>query len=337
MNKAYSVLWTTALGIVLLTIWGCAAKGVVHNVPHTKISGDLTYGIRDTFGRHPIGRVSLILTFSGGGTRAAALAYGVLQELRDTKISVDGRPGRMLDEVDVISAVSGGSFTAAYYGLKGEAIFTQFERRFLRSDIQDRLLHDLFHPLSWFTNKGRTEMAAEYYRKSIFGDATFDDMKKQGGPLVLINASDLSSGTRFSFVQEYFNLLCSDIGTFQVAKAVAASSAVPLLFAPVVIENFQGCDKRKFEKALSAVKETAAGLQVAQAAEGLEKLVTQKSQFRYLHLVDGGITDNLGLRTFYEVIELFGGIKPFLDRMGKRPLNNSALIVVNAATAPAAA
>jgi NTE family protein len=53
------------------------------------------------------------LTFSGGGTRAAALAYGVLKELKETTIVSGGQRIRLLDEVDSISSVSGGSFTAA--------------------------------------------------------------------------------------------------------------------------------------------------------------------------------------------------------------------------------
>lgn len=64
-----------------------------------------------------------MLAFSGGGTRAEALAYGVLEELRDTEVLIDGKPRRLLDEIDLISSVSGGSFTSAYYGLHGDRIF----------------------------------------------------------------------------------------------------------------------------------------------------------------------------------------------------------------------
>lgn len=60
-------------------------------------------------------------------------------------------------------------------------------------------------------------------------------------PLILINASDLAYGVRFSFVQEYFNLLCSDLNSFPVARAVAASSAVPIAFNPIVVENYPDC------------------------------------------------------------------------------------------------
>jgi NTE family protein len=45
------------------------------------------------------GHLYLIVAFSGGGTRAAALAYGVLEELRDTEVVIRGERKRMLDEV----------------------------------------------------------------------------------------------------------------------------------------------------------------------------------------------------------------------------------------------
>jgi NTE family protein len=79
-----------------------------------------------------MGDVFLLLAFSGGGTRAAALSYGVLRELRDTRVVVRGQETRLLDEVDVITSVSGGSFTSAYYGLFGDRIFEDYEQRFLR-------------------------------------------------------------------------------------------------------------------------------------------------------------------------------------------------------------
>ena len=89
---------------------------------------------------------------------------------------------------------------------------------------------------------GRTERAIQFYEEHIFHHATFADMAKSNRPFIFINASDLGYGVRFSFIQEYFNLLCSDLSTYPVARAVAASSAVPVLFNPVVVENYAGCD-----------------------------------------------------------------------------------------------
>ena len=91
----------------------------------------------------------LILTFSGGGTRAAAFSYGVLETLADTTTAINGKQGRLLDEVDAISSVSGGSFTAAYYGLFGDRIFEDFEKKFLKQDVQSELTQRILSPLSW--------------------------------------------------------------------------------------------------------------------------------------------------------------------------------------------
>ena len=65
----------------------------------------------------------VIVAFSGGGTRAASFSYGVLEALQDTEIKWKGEKKRLLDEVDIISSVSGGSFTAAYFVLYRDRIF----------------------------------------------------------------------------------------------------------------------------------------------------------------------------------------------------------------------
>lgn len=322
------------LGWLLLAASGCASYGVIQNQPQKGGMDRASYSIRDIYGKRPAGDATILLTFSGGGTRAAALAYGVLLELRDTRVVIDGKSHSLLDYVGVISSVSGGSFTAAYYGLFGDRIFLDYEKRFLRRDVSGALLQRLFYPSRWFSSTGRTEMAMEYLQQTVFGRATFRDMRVRGGPMVLINASDLSSGARISFVQEYFDLLCSNVDSFPVAKAVAASAAVPVVFDPVVVENYDGCDTGSILEGLERVKHNASSPQVIETATSLEKLVVDKQQLRYLHLVDGGITDNLGLRTFFDVIELYGGMGSFVRTIGRRPSRDSAIIVVNASTDP---
>jgi len=327
------MLKLSILCVELLLLTSCATYGVINNAPQSTAAITPAYAIKTVVGKHHMGEISLVLTFSGGGTRAAALAYGVLEELRDTIIMVDGQPRRMLDEIDAISSVSGGSFTSAYYGLNGDAIFDDFERDFLRRDVDRHLIRGLFNPLRWFSTSGRTEMALHYYDESVFRRATFADLQRRNGPLILINASDLSHGVRFSFVQEYFNLLCSDISTFPVARAVTASSAVPVLFNPVVLENYRDC--RKQEPALLLTAEENAGntAQMAQVAQGL-KSYADKDKRPYIHLVDGGVTDNLGLRAIYELIEGAGGATAFLKKIDSKPVRRFAVISVNASTDP---
>lgn len=195
--------------VLALLLDGCTRHGIIDNPPITKIDDQTGYSWDAWAKTHDNPEIQLILSFSGGGTRAAAFAYGVLQGLRDTTIDVDGKPVRLLDEIDYISSVSGGSFTSAYYGLYRDQIFEDFEQDFLLRDVEGHLTWGLFNPMEWFRKGGRTEMAIRYYNKHIFHDATFADIKAKNGPLILINASDLAHGVRFSFIQDYFNLLCS--------------------------------------------------------------------------------------------------------------------------------
>lgn len=323
------------LGLVVQFVGGCASYGVVENAADK--TGDQTeeaysiHAYRDIDRR---GRDSVVnLAFSGGGTRAAALSYGVLKALRDTPITTSEGPSSMLDQVDTITAVSGGSFTAAYFGLYGNGIFQDYEQAFLRRDIEGELLQRALNPLYLFSSIGRTERAVKFYDEAIFKGATYADMlPPDKAPLIALNASDLGSGARFSFVQEYFSLLCSDLSSFPVARAVAASSAVPVLFNPVVLENYPDCGSEVPDWLLAARARSADDPEMALVVRELETYFDRKRR-KYVHLVDGGITDNLGLRALYEVNELAGGSDRFLQKMDrqKRP-RRIVLITVNAST-----
>lgn len=322
-----------ALAVVFL-LSACTSYGVVRNTPITATTASHPYGIKDwKKNASNSGDLFLILAFSGGGTRAAALSYGVLKTLRDTTFRFGGRPVRLLDEVDVISSVSGGSFTAAYYGLRGEAIFTEFESAFLRRDIQTSLIDLVLNPFMWFSNADRTEWAINFYEENIFHGATFADMARPDRPFIMINASDLGYGVRFSFIQEYFGLLCSDLATFPVARAVAASSAVPLLFNPVVVQNFADCNPDPTGW-LKAARQRAAGQ--AQTTQLLDRVATylDKDKRKYAHFVDGGVTDNLGLRAILDIVGVQGGLDALFENLKVNPPRHIVIISVNAATDP---
>jgi NTE family protein len=324
------------VGLVWLA--GCASYRPA-NAPLENL--DPTYGYRPVAAaeQRPIGDAMILLAFSGGGTRAAALAYGVLQELRDTPIG-GAEPRRLLDEVDSISSVSGGSFTAAYYGLFGDRIFQDFETRFLRRDIQGRILWELVRPLNWIrmasTFFDRTELAIRLYDREIFDRATFADLKEARGPFVQINATDLSQGNRFTFFQPQFDLLCSDLTPLQVARAVAASSAVPVLFNPITLRNYAGtCGLERpawIERAFAERRKSPR--RYREAAVFASYLEPKKR--KYVHLVDGGISDNLGLRAPLDNVILSGGLFERMKQLGvtERYPRRLAVIVVNAEVHP---
>ena len=177
---------------------------------------------------------------------------------------------RLLDQVTHISSVSGGSFTSAYYGLYGDKIFSDYEDEFLLKDVEGYLTRSVLNPFHWFSRKGRTERSAEYYNKILFHDATFADMMQPGRPMIIINASDLSHGVRFSFIQDYFNLFCSDVRNFPVASAVTASSAVPVVFNPIVVENYSGCPE--FEPPAQAIEMAKHKDELADMLDGLQSV-----------------------------------------------------------------
>jgi NTE family protein len=325
-NKSKWIASVLALSILS----GCASYGVVGNTPSTESKTAPRYDLEHWATTGKTDDFILILTFSGGGTRAAAMAYGILQELRDTPIVVDGQKERLLDEVDYISSVSGGSFASAYYGLYGDKIFDKFESEFLRFNVEGKLTKSLLDPLHWFGRKGRTERSIEIYNKLLFHDATFADMMQPGRPMVIINASDLAYGIRFSFIQDYFDFLCSDLASFSVARAVAASSAVPVVFNPVVVENYGGCPEYIWPADIKEL--TANNREFEELYRGL-LTYTEKEQRKYVHFVDGGITDNLGLRAMTDVMAIAGGPEQLLRKTKRKKLpSNVVYITLNAST-----
>jgi len=324
------------MGLLLASLaTGCASTAVV-NAPIDAV--DPVYGYRPDIPeqhRNP-GRVFVVLAFSGGGTRAAAFAYGVLEELRDTKVVVHGEHKRLLDEVDTISGVSGGSFPAAYYGLYGDKIFEEFEPNFLKANVQGALIGQLFRPwnlLRLFTPAtSRSELASQYYDKHIFHNATFADLREAKGPRIFINATDLSYGNRFTFSQQQFDVICSDIEVFKISRAVAASSAVPGMLSPIALRNYAGdCDFEPPAWVEAAMESRSTDRRRYRAAS--EYLNYDRAKQRpYVHLVDGGISDNLGLRASLDIAAAAGGYEELRKIMGVGRLDHVVTVVVNAET-----
>src|SRR5258708_28716453 len=187
----------------------------------------------------------VIVTFSGGGTRAAALAYGVLEALRDTTIRWRGRSVALLDEVDVISSISGGSFPAAYYALRGRQIFDEFPERFLYRPVESDLIKLALSPASWLKLAapayGRSDLAAELYHREVFGGATYADLiARNRRPFVILNATDMTTGTQCPFIQDQFDRRCSDLAGVPLARAAASSSAFPGGLTALTYQNYAG-------------------------------------------------------------------------------------------------
>jgi NTE family protein len=326
------------LAIALLS-GGCSSIAKITNVPVQQLP-DVTqrYSFTNHVMQNGMGEVLFILAFSGGGTRAAALSYGVLEELGNTYYEQNGRRLRLLDEVDRINSVSGGSFTAAYYGLFGDEIFEKFKNDFLYKDVEGELtdrIFNFFHLIGrQYHAVSRTEDAVNIYDQTIFRGNTFADLQRSVGPFILINTTDLNSHAQFVFSQNYFDFLCSDLSQFQVARAVAASSAVPVLFEPILIERHQGCNFQKPDW-LSRAEQKALqedDLRLQELVKSMDFYLDPASP-PYATLVDGGVTDNLGLRAILSNIMLYEGTEELnnLLQLGP-PIKHVVVLVVNAST-----
>jgi NTE family protein len=289
---------------VLLLAVSIVAAGCAHYPENPPLAAPVNpaYGYR--FSNTPLPRVNdtfVVLTFSGGGSRAAGFAYGVLREMQKTKMP-DGRS--MLDYIDVISSVSGGSFTAMHFGLHGEAGLDSLKTDFLDRNIEGMLFKAAFFtPRNWFRllspSFHRIDLAQELYDGVLFHDATFAQLQKtqtsEKRPLIIANATELEMGARFEWTQDQFDPICSDLSAVKVSRAVTASSAFPGLLSPMVVNGYPGkCGYAMPSWVPNARKDEATNPGRVRTVIELEGFTNSERQF--LHLMDGGIADNIGLR-----------------------------------------
>ena len=337
--SAVKLLWSrlvlqpalnTALMLVMLvSLVGCAHYTVNAPKPADRADG---YYYHNHKRENKPDDILLLLAFSGGGTRAAAFSYGVLEALRDTTFEVEGMKRRLLDEVDAISSVSGGSVTAAAYGLYGDRVFDVFEPAFLNRNIERALLGHVLNPIHWpalwSPDYGRSDLAAKYYDKILFKNACFRDLATNGSPYLIINGTDVVTGTRIAFTQDFFDLLASDLAAYPVSRAVAASSAVPGVLTPITLNNYSG----EYPTLPPAWLTTPYGPDAGAAGRqiGALKLFLNSTNYPYLHLVDGGVSDNLGLRFYLELLSYLGSNPELLHQGPFERVRKVIFICVNA-------
>jgi NTE family protein len=306
--KRYKIrrVWLLPITFIVLSVAACAHYP--KNKPFEGTSTAVSYDF-SRFDQPPdADETFVVLAFSGGGTRAACLSYGVLKELKNTNLP--GTDRTVLSEVDVISTVSGGSFTGAYYALFGDRIFADFETRFLKRNIQGELAGKVANPYNWFRlaspNFSRIDLAAELYDQTIFESASFDDLaRKAARPFLIINATNLYQGARFEFTAPQFRYLGSDIGSYPVSRAVAASSAFPFLLSPISLVNYaKPPDYEIPEKDQDALEDYWNNKRIYYGVYN-DYIYAEPNGYKnhpYLHLMDGGLADNIGLRAIYDLL-----------------------------------
>jgi predicted acylesterase/phospholipase RssA len=243
----------------------------------------------------PWGPEILALTLSGGGSRAAVFGAAVMLELQDIGV---------LDSVDLVSSVSGGSLAAALYGLSRDPQAAPASgpgaRKWLvwrRDSVMEMTSTNLLTPWIlrwlrpdsvfkyWFTAYDRTDLFVDTLNSALLsglgkdgGNPTFADLNPQRGTLIL-NATNFTGGRRsdvFTFTPwDFATVVDSDICAYDVARGVSASAAFPGVLQYSTLRDFH-------------------------AAEGTGDHAMPAS---YVDLMDGGATDNLGLKGLNEALE----------------------------------
>jgi NTE family protein len=326
----------------LLLLGGCASRPI--NAPITE--GGLYKGYQylareqNTQDQENV----VILAFSGGGTRAAAFSYGVLETLRRTEVVGPSGTARLIDDVNVITGVSGGSFTALAYGLYGDKLFDQYEKSFLKRNVQGELIGRALNPTKWGALSspgwGRSELAAQLYDEILFHGATFADLDRSRGPLIAVMATDISTGSRLIFDQAFFDIICSDVDSVPLSRAAAASSSVPVILSPVTINNYGGtCNYGKPNWATQFSDSLTTPRPAARAIRRLRELSSYGDSVHrpFIHLVDGGLSDNLALRGVLDIVETFEALHTLGQPTPLDHVRRIVIVVVNAKPSPTTA
>ena len=330
--------------VAAASIVGCASRPINQPISHVDTESGYRASVRlPKLNNDP--NTLFLLAFSGGGTRAAAFSYGVLEELRRTVVVAGGEHRTLLDEVDLIAGVSGGSFTALSYALYGDKLFSEYETRFLKRDVEGALIDRLINPFYWPKliggSYGRSELAADYYDEILFQGATFADLRDKPTPMAVAGGTDLTNGARLEFSQTNFDLLCSDLDKVHLARAAAASSAVPVVLSPVTLNNYAGSCGYEYPAWLKDLtdknSDNVPAMRLLQRYHDLQEFRNSK-EHPYIHLVDGGLADNLGVRAILEAMEEFETNAAFREafhlQLASGARHRVVLIVVNSLAVP---
>ena len=232
--------------------------------------------------------------------RAAAFSFGVLKEFAQGERLGARRRVPLIDHIDFVTGVSGGAVPAAYFGLKRRAALEDFRERFLIRDAEESLntavsLGNISRAISGGVNEDTRFRS--WLDANLFEGATFSALLTERRPRIWINATDIYNGTPFVFGKTAFSAICSDLANYPIASAVAASAAVPLVFAPIVLEAFPDRCNPAAPAWIEKARDNPNAPPLLRAfAQGIGRY--RDGTVKYIKLLDGGLVDNFGLSGF---------------------------------------
>ena len=258
----------------------------------------------------------VILAFSGGGSRAAALAAAVTAQLDSVTYNTPSGMRRLTEDIAVVSSVSGGSVYATYMALNGPS---ERKSREFRNTIQNfnginYLAGRFTNPVTWiglqFENTTRVAILQDMLDKILDTKNAKLSVLNRPGPVFLLNAGDMVAGHVFTFDVATLDDLCMNYDNIPLITATTASAAFPVAFTPVLLHNSSyadpmnpGCKTMQlpavnFRNTLRDPIGSYANLERYRYIRYRDSLRGGMDSFRqpyYVRLVDGGVVDNLGL------------------------------------------
>lgn len=217
------------------------------------------------------------LALSGGGSRAAAFHCGTISALSELDL---------IDKIDVVSAVSGGSlFGAAWMVEKArgnstrefnDRIQEELSRGFIARAIRPSALRALIPKISY----SRTHLLADTFDRLLLNGFTLGHLPER--PALCINTTVLNNGQVAKFSRDGFSVWEITVpgaspshvvpwDDFPLAHAVAASAAFPIGLPPLTL----------------LLKDFPFGTEFRGSLAGAKKI----------YLTDGGVLENLGIQT----------------------------------------
>jgi predicted acylesterase/phospholipase RssA len=266
--------------------------------------------------------ILFVIAFSGGGTRAAAMSWYVLEELKKIhyRFVKNGTVinSNLADQIDYISGISGGSFAATAWCLYPDNMQV-FENNFINKNIQKSLVEYMFWP-PWnlirllSRSYTRTDLAGEYYHHHIFNKKLFRNLPNR--PKLLIHSTHLATGEQFLYTQDHFDLLGSDLLSYRLGPACAASSAFPVLLNPITLKSYVVPE--------SLMKEAKYRIAKKNSVEDIDayyycfmREFFNDTTNKWHHFSDGGLVDNRGLQIVLDGLSTNGFINKRLHETNK--------------------
>jgi predicted acylesterase/phospholipase RssA len=248
----------------------------------------------------------IALCLSGGGYRASTFALGTLDMLDELGL---------LDDVRLLSTVSGGTFTGVGYAVsqsEGQTFgaFYQYFSNFLKStNCIDNALKDLYGTPSpsGSTDLSLIRSAAKSYSECLFGARTFGQLQKIAGKQarfkeLIFNATEFREGNSFRFRASWDETTFIGNQNFAVPRAVAAEVQLADIVAasscfPGAFEPFRFPDDFRWQSPLEAIR----GQLIADVVQPFPPHGSYANGFNLggrcvpLPLMDGGVYDNQGI------------------------------------------